>query len=298
MSMPIFRAAIAAVFLSGGADAAEKTGDTEPDPVVAIVNGDEIRLSDVGYAHERLPEQYRQIPLNSVYRLLVNSLVDAKLAAAAARAEGMHEQDDIKRSLARIHEQLLERAYMLRYIDEKITEDALKERYDAMVKKMGKSEEIHARHILLETESKAKEVIAELKGGADFAELAKERSTGPSKDQGGDLGYFTKGQMVPAFTEAAFALKKGQITETPVQTRFGWHVIKIEDRRTLKPPIYNEAKQALRGEMSQELGAALVEVLRGEAVIQKLNPDGSPLDGPAATPGAATPGAATPGAGQ
>ena len=286
MSMPIFRAVLAALFLCAGAEAAEQTGDSKPDPVVAIVDGDEIRLSDVGFAHESLPDQYKQVPLNSVYRLLVNSLVNAKLVAAAARAEGMQERDDIKRRLAHIHEQLLESAYLIRYIDEKITEDALKERYDAMAKEMGETVEIQARHILVETESKAKEIIAEIKGGADFAELAKERSTGPSKDQGGDLGYFTKEQMVPAFTVAAFALKKGQITETPVQTRFGWHVIKLEDRRNLKPPIFNEAKQALRGEMSQELGAALIEVLRGEAVIQRFKPDGSPLDEAAATSGA------------
>ena len=291
MSITFFRAAIAAVFLCGVAEAAEQTGDKEPDPVVASVNGEEIRLSAVGYAQESLPDQYQQVPLSAVYRLLVNSLVNAKLVAAAARAEGMHERDDIKRRLAHIHEQLLERAYMIRYIDDKITEDALKERYDAMVEEMGESEEIKARHILLETESKAKEIIAELKDGADFAELAKERSSGPSKDRGGDLGFFTKEQMVPAFTEAAFALKKGQITETPVQTRFGWHVIKIEDRRAVKPPIYNEAKQALRGEMSQEMGAALIGELRAKSLIKKFKPDGSPLDEPAATPGATAPGA-------
>ena len=284
MSMPIFRAAIAAVFLSGVAAAAEKTGDQKPDPVVAIVNGDEIRLSDVGFAHESLPDQYKQIPLNSVYRLLVNSLVNAKLVAAAARAEGMHERDDIKRRLARIHEQILERAYMNRYIDDKITEDALKERYDALAKEISETEEIQARHILVETESKAKEIIAEIKGGADFAELAKERSTGPSKDQGGDLGYFTKEQMVSAFAEAAFALKKGQVTETPVQTRFGWHVIKLEERRTVKPLIFNEAKQALQAEISKELGAALIGELRAMAVIRRFNPDGSPVDDPAAAP--------------
>ena len=187
---------------------------------------------------------------------------------------------------------------MIHFIDDKITEDALKERYDAMAKEISESEEIQARHILVETETKAKEIIAEIKGGADFAELAKERSTGPSKDKGGDLGYFTREQMVPPFTEAAFALKKGQVTEVPVQTQFGWHVIKIEDRRAVSPPIFNEAKQALRAEMSQELGAALIGELSAKSVIKRFKPDGSPLDAPAATPGAATPGAATPGAGQ
>ena len=289
MSMQIFRTLLAAMFLFGGAEAAEQTGGGDPDPVVAIVDGDEIRLSDVGFAHESLPDQYKQIPLDSVYRLLVDSLVNAKLVAAAARAEGMHERGDIKQRLARIHEQLLERAYMTRYFDEKITEDALKERYDALAKKLGDSEEINARHILVETESKAREIIAEIKGGADFAALAKERSTGPSKDKGGDLGFFTREQMVPAFTEAAFALKKGQVTETPVQTQFGWHVIKLEDRRTLKPPIFTEAKQALQAEMSKELGAALIGELRAKSVIRRFNADGSPVDEPAAVPGAAAP---------
>lgn len=286
MFMLIFRAVLALVFISGVAQATEHTGDGKPDPVVATVNGEEIRLSDVGIAHESLPDQYKQIPLDSVYRLLVNSLVNAKLVAKAARADGMHDQDEIMQRMARIHEQLLERAYMIHYLDGKITEDALKERYAVMARKIGETEEINARHILVETETKAREIIAELKGGADFAEIAKERSTGPSKEKGGDLGYFTREQMVPAFTEAAFSLNKGQVTEKPVQTQFGWHVIKLEDRRALAPPIFNEAKQGLRAEMSKELGAALIDELRAKAAIKLFKTNGSPLDTPAAAPAA------------
>ncbi len=129
----------------------------------------------------------------------------------------------------------------------------------------------------METEGKATEIISDLKKGEDFAELAKKRSTGPSASAGGDLGFFSFDQMVPEFAKAAFALDKGQFTETAVKTQFGWHVIKVEDRRAAKPPTVEEVSETLRAELAREIGNAYLQGLREKADVQRFNPDGSPL---------------------
>jgi peptidyl-prolyl cis-trans isomerase C len=129
----------------------------------------------------------------------------------------------------------------------------------------------------LETKAQAREVIKELEGGADFAELAKTRSTGPSASKGGDLDFFAEGQMVPAFSKAAFALNKGEMTTDPVQTQFGWHVIKVEDRRTLQPLPRAQVEDQLRMALSREMGTAYLQKLRQTATVQRFNLDGSPM---------------------
>ncbi|MGB0672069.1 MAG: peptidylprolyl isomerase, partial [Rhodospirillales bacterium] len=134
----------------------------------------------------------------------------------------------------------------------------------------------HARHILLKTEEDAKAAIKKLDGGADFAALAKELSTGPSKDNGGDLGFFVKEQMVPEFAEATFAMKPGSYSKKPVQTQFGWHVIKVEEARKRTPPTLEEATPVIRQELSREVGLAYLEEVKKDAKIEKFNPDGSP----------------------
>jgi peptidyl-prolyl cis-trans isomerase C len=131
---------------------------------------------------------------------------------------------------------------------------------------------------LLETEEDAKAVIAELKGGADFAETAKAKSTGPSADNGGDLGFFTKGRMVPEFSEAAFAMKVGEVSSTPVQTQFGWHVIKVDDRRQAPPPSFEESVDQLRDEGARQIIAAELVSLREGLEIKTFNLDGSEIE--------------------
>ena len=134
---------------------------------------------------------------------------------------------------------------------------------------------MRARHILVKSEDEAKAVIKELDGGADFAKLASEKSIGPSKAQGGDLDYFGRGQMVKEFEDAAFGLEAGAYTETPVRTQFGWHVIKVEDKRKSEPPTFEEAESALGQEMSQEIAEALMRELTEKATIQRFELDGS-----------------------
>ena len=252
------------------------------DPVVARVDGKEIHRSDVEESRLRLPEKFQAVPLESVFGFLVNSLVDSKLVVAEARKINLQESEEVKKTMARIEEQVLERAFLTAYIERQITDESLQARYQEILKTATVEEEISARHILLETEAQAREVISELSGGADFAELAKTRSKGPSGPTGGDLGYFGKGQMVEAFSTAAFALEKGAITTDPVQTQFGWHVIKLEDRRKVEPPSFAEAEPQLRQELSRQIGADFLQKIRKAATVERFNLDGTPMKEPAA----------------
>jgi peptidyl-prolyl cis-trans isomerase C len=162
-------------------------------------------------------------------------------------------------------------------VEEGSTEEALKARYEELKKGDGFSfEEVHARHILLASEEDAKAVITELEGGADFEELAKEKSTGPSAPNGGDLGYFKKGAMVPEFGEAAFSMDVGSTSAEPVQTQFGFHVIKVEDKRT-NEPSFEETEPQIRQEVARDIVTALVEGLRQGATIERFNLDGTPM---------------------
>ncbi len=249
----------------------------QEDPVVAIVNKVKILRSELEDARMRLPDRLRNVPLQSVYGMLVNSLVNTKLVAAEARKINLQNDEEVRKRISRIEDQILERAFLESYIEKRITEKVLAEHYEKLIVANSSMEEIQARHILLEKKAQAYEVIKELEKGADFAELAKKRSTGPSASKGGDLGYFAEGQMVPAFSKAAFALKKGETTTAPVQTEFGWHIIKLEDRRPLQPLKRVEIEDQLRAAVSQEIGTAYLKELRQTANIKQFNLDGSPL---------------------
>ena len=256
-------------------------GFAAEDPVVATVNGPDILLSDVRAAHQRLPGQYQRVPFETIFSGLVDSLIDTWLAAADARRQNLPEQTEFKVQMARIEDQILQRMMLSKIIKEGISDADVRSRFKQSSKEMAANEQIKARHILLETEDKAKTVIADLKKGGDFAALARERSTGPSASDGGKLGFFGRGQMVPAFEAAAFKLKKGAYTEIPVKTQFGWPVILVEDRKKSEAPKFEDVEQYLRNELSQEAGTAYINRLRGGAKITRFNADGSPLEGAA-----------------
>ena len=257
-------------------------GFAAEDTVVATVNGHDILLSNVRAAHQRLPQQYQQVPFETIFSGLVDSLIDTRLAAADARRQNLHEQQEFKAQMARIEDQVLQRMALSKTIKERVSDADVRARFKQSAKERAASKQVKAGHILVETEAKAKAVIAELKKGGDFAALARERSTGPSASDGGNIGFFGRGQMVPAFEAAAFKLKKGAFTETPVKTRFGWHVILVEELKKAEAPSLEEVEQNLRNELSQEVGTAYINRLRGEAKITRFNADGSPLEGAAA----------------
>lgn len=252
-----------------------KTADNR---VVARVNGEEILHSDLVALHQAMPEQVRELPLARIYRPLLEQIVQIRLLSQEGRKAKLHETPAVRRQVEQYEERVLQEAYLRGVVEGKLTEDALKAHYQEYLKSHKTEEEIRARHILVKTRKEADDIIAELEGGADFEKLATERSTGPSKDRGGDLGYFTKGQMVKEFAEAAFALKTGEYTKTPVKTQFGWHVVRLEDRRSKEPPPYEEVEKQIRDDLTQKLAIEEITRLRAEATVELFDPDGKPLE--------------------
>lgn len=257
------------------ARAQAESANAKGDPVVAVVNGTEIHRSELIQAQQGLPPQYRSSPLEMIFPALVERLIDARLVTLEARKGNLQDDEDVRKRMAWLEDQVIQEAYLRRYVAGVATEGLLRQRYDEFLKLNPPREEVHARHILLETEADAKAVVEEIRGGADFVQLATEKSTGPSAGQGGDLGYFARGDMVAEFSEAAFSLEPGATTEEPVQTQFGWHVIKVEDRRLQDPPTFEETRESLMAEISQEAVGDLVEKLRVGAAIVRFNLDGS-----------------------
>jgi peptidyl-prolyl cis-trans isomerase C len=268
-------AAIVAASVLFGLPATAQNTAAPADPVVASVNGVKIYRSDVSATHGQLPEQYRKLPIDQVFQPIVNQLIQTKILSVKARADKLDQTDNYKKRMVLIQERLLGEALLAKLIGEKITDDVLRARYEKNSAQYPTKEEIRARHILVKTEDEANDLIKRLVAGADFAKLATENSTGPSKTRGGDLDYIGRGQMVPQFEEAAFALAKGEFTQKPVRSPFGWHVIKVEDKRQSKPPSFEESRAKLGQEVSQEVAAELVKNLMENAKIERFEADGS-----------------------
>ena len=258
--------------------AASAQNKDQDDPLVARVNGAAIHRSDVLEAASALPPQY-QAQIDQIFPALVERLVDFRLLAEAANAAGLAKDDEVKRRMAALRDDVMREVYLERQIAKQVDEDSLQARYESFLEENPAKAEIHARHILVEDEATAKEVIAKLDGGKDFAELAKERSTGPSSARGGDLGFFTADQMVPEFSEQAFKLKDGQHSEQPVQTQFGWHVIKVEERRAGAQPTFESVEEQLREDLSRDAINTVLTDLRAGAEIEIIPQPGGASEG-------------------
>jgi peptidyl-prolyl cis-trans isomerase C len=248
-----------------------------PNTVVARVDGTELRLSDVEAAQQNLPPQAQKLPLEQIYPMLLDRLVDGMLITEAGRKEDLERDPEVQDRLKRYEDRLIQETYVNRALKEAETEDRLRTRYQKLLKEKPAHEEVHASHILLATEAEAKSVIAELDKGADFAALAKKYSTDSAAESGGDLGYFGHDDMVKEFADAAFALSAKQYSKTPVKTEFGWHVIKVEDRRPGKPPSFEEAREQLSRDLAHEIIDAKLQELRSAAKIEEFGLDGKPL---------------------
>jgi len=242
----------------------------DSDPVVARVNGVDIHESELAYAEEEIGGNIPNMPPDQKRDYLITYLADVVVLSQAAEKQKLGDRPDVKRRLAFDHNRLLMEALLQDVGKAALSEDAEHKVYDEAVKQMGKEEEVHARHILVATEDEAKAIEAELKKGADFAQLAKDKSKDPGAAEGGDLGYFTKDQMVPEFSEVAFKLDKGQISD-PVKTQFGWHVIKVEDKRIKPTPTFDQVKAQIDNYVAHRAQAELVENLRKSATIERLD---------------------------
>ena len=258
--------------------------ETKPKPlekmetkIVATVDGKPIFLSEIIGMAQRLPEQYRKMSLEAVYPSLLTRAIDSKLVTLEGRRAGFSKDPDVKKRLLDVEDQIISEIFLTKTIGSQVTEEALQKIYSETKSEMASGDQIKARHILLDSEEKAMEIIKKLQAGGEFAKLASEYSTGPSAASGGDLGWFGEGQMVPEFSKAAFALNPGDIVTKPVKTQFGWHIILVEDRKVSAPPSFDEAKEQLASTMSQKLLKELIETLRTKAKIVRFQADGTPI---------------------
>lgn len=248
------------------------------DPVVARVNGAEIHRSDVQREIGMLGPQAQQVPLQMLYPQVLQRMIATKLVATQGYAQKLQNDPEVKDKMKDAEMQIVAETYVHRAVQPKITDAKVKARYDELAAKYKPQDEVRARHILVKTEDAANDIIKQLKGGADFAKLATEKSEDKgSAKQGGDLGYFTKDAMVKPFADAAFDMKPGEVSDKPVKTEFGYHVIKVEDKRKSSAPQLAEVKDQIMNKLGQEETDALVKSLQDKAKIEKFNLDGSPM---------------------
>jgi len=246
------------------------------DPVVATVAGEPMHLSDVKAAAQGLPEGARAMPPQALYPMLLDQMIDGRVLVAEARKTGLDKDPEVKRQVEAAADRALQTAILQREVDPQITDSTIRARYDRDVAGKPGAEEVHARHILVEGEATATKIIADLKKGGDFAALSKQYSKDPgAAQQGGDLGFFRKDDMVPEFAAAAFALKDNEISPAPVKTQFGWHVIQVLGHRQAPPPSFEQARDDLRQQMIQEGVQKAVTRARAAVPVERFNLDGS-----------------------
>ena len=268
----IFVKLLQILFTAGGIAMLAGGGALAQSKVLATVNGVEITEQDLAFARSEIGEQIANISAAQRRSNLLLYIIENQILATASQTEKLDEGPDAEALIKYYRRRAMHDLYYERKIRAAVSEDAARKFYDAEVAKIKPQTEVRARHILVKTEAEALDIIERLGRGADFAELAQEKSTGPSGAKGGDLDYFTRDKMLPEFSAVAFKLEKGAISE-PLKTRFGWHVIKQEDKRESKPPDFGEVKDGLMSGMVRRKAVEVISALRKAAKIDILDPD-------------------------
>jgi peptidyl-prolyl cis-trans isomerase C len=238
--------------------------------VIARVNGVNINQSDLALAEEDVGAEMQATPPDAKREQLITYLADVIMVTQEAEKKKISEDPDFKRRLAFLRNKLLMGFELQQEAKSAVSEEAMRQTYQDAVKSVSGQEEVHARHILVESEDEANSILAELKAGADFGVLAKQKSKDPGAAEGGDLGYFGKEQMVPEFAEVAFKMYAGQLSN-PVKTQFGWHIIKVEDKRTRQPPDFEKVRDQIESYMTRKAQTDFVARLRQSAKIERLD---------------------------
>ncbi|WDR01400.1 peptidylprolyl isomerase [Devosia algicola] len=255
------------------ADAAATPAQPDPNAVVATVDGQTITQADVDFAARDLSQDMAQMPVDQRQAYVVSVLIDMKLSSDAARAEKLDQTDVFKQRLAYLDEQALRSAYYIEKLATMVTPDTVKAKYDEFAAQFVPEDQVRASHILVKTEDEAKAVEKELADGADFAEVAKAKSIDPGAANGGDLGFFGKGQMVPEFEKAAFALGEVGAVSEPVKSQFGWHVIKLTEKRKSPVPTMDQMGQKLQQQVVNDAFIKISNDLHDKAKIEIADKD-------------------------
>jgi len=261
-------AALAAVFIVVGG-----LGAAAQELVIAKVNGKTITEGDMRLAEAEIGSELGSLPDVTKRRVLVEFLIENQLFADAAEGQNLASGAAFNERLQYWRRRALRDAYFDTTVRNAIKDADAKKHYDSLVGTAAPEEEVRARHILVESKDKARDLFEKLAHGSDFAQLAKEHSKDPgSKDQGGELGYFTRGQMVPQFEEAAFKLKKGEVGE-PFQSQFGWHIVRVDERRQRSAPPFEAVKDRVVADMIHKKAQQIAGDLRGKARIEYIDPE-------------------------
>lgn len=262
-------AAAAMVALSGAAVLAQ---DAQPDAVVATINGEPVTEADLSIAIADLDQQFAQLPDEQRRAAALTAVIEIRLLSAEAEKQGLADGDEFNRRMELLRQRALHSAYIDQEVASRVSDEAVRARYDQQVAATPPTNEIRARHIIVPTQEEAAAIIAELDAGGDFEALAREHSKDGAAGQGGDLGYFGPGQMVPEFEQAAFAMEVGAYSAEPVQTQFGWHVLKVEDKRVQQPPAFDQVADQFRSLLLREAYFQAVTDLRESADIEIDDP--------------------------
>jgi peptidyl-prolyl cis-trans isomerase C len=270
-----FATLVALLFIVPAVSGCSKNSSSEApvspsDSVIARVNGVDITQGDLALAEEDVGADMQAVSPEAKREHLISYLADIIMVTQAADKKNVADNPDFKRRLAFLRNKLLMGYELQREAKSGLTDEALRQTYDEAVRSMAGQEEVRARHILVEGEDEAKAILEQLKGGADFAKLAKEKSKDPGAAEGGDLGYFTKDQMVPEFADVAFRMYPGQLSN-PVKTQFGWHIIKIEDRRTKQAPEFEKVKDQIEAYLARKAQTDFIAKLRQSAKVERLD---------------------------
>ena len=266
-------AALFAAVLAAAPAMAEDAPAPDPNKVVATVNGQNITEAEVALAEEELDPQLGELPPDQRRANALSALIDIRLMAAEEEKTGIADTDDFKRRMDFLRLRALHSEFVGNKVAKAVTEADVRARYDKEIAAAPPVNEVRASHILVKTEDEAKAIIAELDKGGDFEAIAKEKSQDPgSGASGGDLGFFGPGRMVPEFEQAAMALEVGQYTKEPVKSQFGWHVIKVTDKRPQQPPAYEQVRGDIRSIMLREKYFAEVAALRKGADVKIEDP--------------------------
>ncbi len=244
----------------------------QDDTVVATINGEPVTEADIALAENDLDPQFDKLPADQRRTAALSALIEIRLLAGESRKEGVADNADFKKRIEFLTQRALHSAYVENHVASQVTDEAVRARYDKEIANTPPVNEIKASHILVKTEEEARAIIKALDEGADFAELAKEKSTDGAAANGGDLGFFGPGRMVPEFEKAAFALEVGAYSKEPVQTQFGYHVIMVTDKRVQQPPAFEQVKDQVRSLLFRELYFEAVSKLREGAEIEISDP--------------------------
>lgn len=275
MSLPIRRASFAQLAFAAGLLALSAApGLAQEDKVVATINGQNITEADLAQAESDLDQQFSRLPAEQRRAAALSAIIEIRLFSEDAVKKGLDKDPAFQRRMAFLQQRALHAAEVESEIATKITDEEVRARYDKEVAATPPANEVKARHILVKTKEEAQELIKRLDAGDKFEDIAKEKSTDTgSGANGGDLGYFAPGQMVPEFEKAAFALEVGKYSAEPVQSQFGWHIIKVEDKRAQQPPAFDAVKEQFRSLVLREKYSALANTLRGSAKIDIADPE-------------------------